>query len=154
MNLDAVGVKTGTRGEIVIDEFQRTTNGRIWAAGDVAGGPQFVYVAAAQVTLAADNALAGVGRTLDYTALPRVIFTSPAIAAVGLTDAQVTEAGMRCDCRTLPLEYVPRVLANRDTRGRVKLVTDADTGRVLGVHVITDSAGMTVDQLARAWART
>ncbi|MEU9426255.1 mercury(II) reductase [Streptomyces sp. NPDC048342] len=165
LNLDAVGVKTGPRGEIIVDEYLRTTAERIWAAGDVAGGPQFVYVAAAQGTLVVDNALAGAGRTLDYTALPRVTFTSPAIAAVGMTDAQVAEAGIRCDCRTLPLEYVPRALANRDTRGLVKLVANADTGRVLGVHVIADgagdlitaatyaiTAGLTVDQLAHAWA--
>ncbi|MDI3389126.1 mercury(II) reductase [Streptomyces sp. B-S-A8] len=165
LNLDAVGVKTGIRGEVVVDEYQRTTNERIWAAGDVAGGPQFVYVAAAQGTLAADNALTGTERTLDYTALPRVTFTSPAIAAVGMTDAESAEAGIRCDCRALPLEFVPRALANRDTRGLVKLVAEAGTGRVLGVHVIADgagdlitaatyaiSAGMTVDQLAHTWA--
>ncbi|MCP3757047.1 mercury(II) reductase [Streptomyces sp. TBY4] len=164
LNLDTVGVKTGARGEVVVDDYLRTSNERIWAAGDVAGGPQFVYVAAAQGSLAADNALAGAGRTLDYTALPRVTFTSPAIAAVGMTDAQVAEAGIRCDYRTLPLQYVPRALANRDTRGLVKLVADADTGRVLGVHVIADgageiitaatyaiTAGMTVAQLAHAW---
>lgn len=164
LNLDAVGVNTGTRGEVVVDDHQRTTNERIWAAGDVAGGPQFVYVAAAQGTLVTDNALTGAGRTLDYTALPRVTFTSPAIAAVGMTDAQVAEAGLRRDCQVLSLEYVPRALANRDTRGLVKLVANADTGRVLGVHVIADGAGdiitaatyavsaaMTVDQLAHTW---
>ncbi|MFF4500415.1 mercury(II) reductase [Streptomyces sp. NPDC001401] len=165
LNLDAVGVKTGERGEVVVDDYQRTTNARIWAAGDVAGGPQFVYVAAAQGTLAAGNALTDAGRTLDYTALPRVTFTSPAIAAVGLTDAQAAEAGLPCDCRVLPLEYVPRALVNRDTRGLVKLVAHAETGRVLGVHVVADgagdivtaatyaiTAGMTVDQLAHTWA--
>ncbi|WP_033309259.1 mercury(II) reductase [Streptomyces iakyrus] len=165
LNLDAVGVKTGTRGEVVVDDHQRTTNERIWAAGDVAGGPQFVYVAAAQGTLVADNAFTGAGRTLDYTALPRVTFTSPAIAAVGMTDAQVADAGIHCDCRTLPLEHVPRALANRDTRGLVKLVAERGTGRVLGVHVIADgagdlitaatyaiTAGLTVEQLAQTWA--
>ncbi|WP_209695894.1 mercury(II) reductase [Kribbella aluminosa] len=165
LNLDAVGVKTGSRGEVVVDEFQRTTNDRIWAAGDVAGGPQFVYVAAAQGTLAADNALGAAERTLDYATVPRVTFTSPAIAAVGMTDAQVVDAGIRCDCRTLPLQYVPRALANRDTRGLVKIVAEAGTGRLLGVHVIADGAGdiitaatyalkaqMTVDQLAHTWA--
>lgn len=165
LNLDAVGVKTGERGEVVVDEFQRTTNERIWAAGDVAGGPQFVYVAAAQGTLVADNALAGAERTLDYAALPRVTFTSPAIAAVGMTDAQVAAAGLPCDCRTLSLEYVPRAMVNRDTRGLVKLVANAETGQVLGVHAIADgagdiitaatyaiSAGMTVDQVAHTWA--
>ncbi|MGH3312720.1 MAG: mercury(II) reductase [Streptomyces sp.] len=165
LGLEAVGVKTGPRGEVVVDDYLRTTNERIWAAGDVAGGPQLVYVAAAQGTLVSDNALGGTERTLDYAALPRVTFTSPAIASAGMTDAQAAEAGLPCDCRVLPLEYVPRALANRDTRGLVKLVTDARTGRVLGVHVIADAAGeiitaatytltaaMTVDQLAHTWA--
>ncbi|MGW0732017.1 mercury(II) reductase [Streptomyces sp. NPDC002851] len=165
LGLERVGVRTGPRGEVVVDEYLRTSNPRIWAAGDVTGGPQFVYVAAAHGTLAADNALADAGRTLDYTALPRVTFTSPAIAAVGMTDAQAIESGLRCDCRTLDLAYVPRALANRDTRGLIKLVAEAGTGRLLGVHAVAEgagdlitaatyaiTAGLTVEQLARTWA--
>jgi mercuric reductase len=167
LNLDAVGVKTGPRGEVLVDEHLRTANPRIWAAGDVTGGPQFVYVAAAHGTLVADNALSAPGttpRTLDYTALPRVTFTSPAIAAVGLTDAEVAEAGLPCDCRVLDLEFVPRALVERDTRGLVKLVANADTGKILGVHALAEGAGelitaavyaigagLTVDQLAHTW---
>lgn len=165
LNLEAVGVKTGLRGEIIVDEYLRTGNERIWAAGDVTGGPQFVYVAAAQGTLVADNALSGAERTLDYTALPRVIFTSPAIASVGMTDTRAVDAGIQCDCRVLPLAYVTRAVVNRDTRGLVKLVAEAGTGRLLGVHVLAENAGdiitaatyaltagMTVDQLAHTWA--
>ncbi len=118
-----------------------------------------------RTALVADNALDGAERTLDYTALPRVTFTSPAIAAVGMTDAQVVGAGIRCDCRTLPLEYAPRALVNRDTRGLVKIVAEAGSGRLLGVHVVADgagdvitaatyaiTAGLTVEQLAHTWA--
>jgi mercuric reductase len=163
--LDAVGVQTGPRGEIVVDEQLRTDNPRIFAAGDVTGAPQFVYVAAAHGTVVADNALDDAGRSVDYTNLPRVTFTSPAIASVGLTDAQAVAAGYRCDCRVLPLDYVPRAIVNRDTRGIVKLVADADTGRVLGVHAAAEAAGelaaagvyvlsvgLTVDQLAHMWS--
>ncbi|TAM83694.1 MAG: mercuric reductase, partial [Jatrophihabitans sp.] len=92
LNLDAVDVKVGEGGEIVVDDQLRTSNPRIWAAGDVTGAPQFVYVAAAQGSVVADNALARADRTLDYTALPRVTFTNPAIASVGMTDAQVVAA--------------------------------------------------------------
>src|SRR5207244_1897230 len=141
LNLDAVDVKTGARGEVVVDDQLRTSNRRIWAAGDVTGAPQFVYVAAAQGSLAVDNALSDAGRTLDYTALPRVTFTSPQVASVGLTDAQVITAGLRCDCRILPLEYVPRALVNRDTRGLIKIVAEAGTGRLLGVHALAEGAG-------------
>lgn len=165
LGLDAVGVATDGRGAAVTDAYQRTDNPRIWAAGDVAGGPQFVYVAAAQGTLVADNAFGHEKRTLDYTTVPRVTFTSRAIAAVGLTDAEASDAGLRTEFRVLGGESVPRALVNRDTRGLVKLVAEAGTGRVLGIHAIADSAGdlitaaayviaagMTVDQLARAWA--
>jgi len=164
LNLDVVGVKTGERGEVVVDQYLRTTNERIWAAGDVTGGQQFVYVAAAQGGLVADNALSGAQRTLDDRALPRVIFTSPAIAAVGLTEAQAIASGLRCDCRVLPLAQVPRALANRDTRGLVKIVAEAGTGRLLGVHAVADgagelitaagyaiTAGLTIEQLAHTW---
>lgn len=165
LSLDAVGVKTGERGEVVVDEYLRTTNERIWAAGDVTGHPQFVYVAGAQGALVADNAFDHARHTLDYRHLPRVTFTSPAIASVGLTDTQAMEAGIACECRVLPLEYVPRALANRDTRGLVKLVAERDTGRLLGAHVVADGAGdliatavlaldaqLTVQQLAAAWS--
>jgi mercuric reductase len=164
LNLGAVGAKTGDWGEVAVDDQLRTNNPRVWAAGDVTGGPQFVYVAAAQGALAVGNALAGTGRTLDYAALPRVTFTSPAIASAGMTDAQAAAAGIACDCRVLPLEYVPRALVNRDTRGLVKIVAEAATSRLLGVHALAGgagelitaascalTAGMTVRQLADAW---
>jgi mercuric reductase len=165
LGLEAVGVKVGLRGEVVVDEQLRTDNPRIWAAGDGTGAPHFVYVAAAHGAIVADNALDQAGRTVDYAHLPRVTFTSPAIAAAGMTQAQAVAAGHRCDSRVLPLDYVPRALVNRDTQGMVKLVVDADTRRVLGVHAVAEAAGelaaagvyvlaagMTVDQLAGLWS--
>jgi mercuric reductase len=162
--LDAVGVMVGSRGEVIVDEHLRTTNPRIWAAGDVTGHPQYVYVAGAHGTLVADNALGGANRALDYRHLPRVIFTSPAIAAAGLTGTQAVAAGHTCECRVLPLEYVPRALVNRDTHGLIKLVADRQDGRLLGTHVIAEGAGeiiatavyalanqMTVGQMAELW---
>jgi mercuric reductase len=165
LDLDTVGVKTGRRGEVVVNEHLRTDNPRIWAAGDVTGAPQFVYVAAAHGTIAADNALHHAAHTVDYTNLPRITFTNPAIASVGLTDEQAVAAGYHCDCRVLPLDYVPRAIVNRDTRGIIKLVADADTGRLLGVHAAAEAAGelaaagiyvlsarMTIQQLANLWS--
>ncbi|SFQ71506.1 mercuric reductase [Amycolatopsis arida] len=164
LNLAAVGVKTGPRDAVVVDGHLRTGNPRIWAAGDVTGHPQLVYVAGAHGTLVVDNAFADARRVLDYHHLPRVTFTSPAIAAAGLTEAQAVERGHRCECRVLPLEHVPRALVNRDTLGLVKLVADRDTGRLLGAHTVADGAGemiatavyalahrMTVHQMAELW---
>jgi mercuric reductase len=165
LGLESAGVKTGAGGEIVTDEYQRTANRRIWAAGDVTGGPQFVYVAAAQGSAAAANALSDAGRAVDYTALPKVTFTSPAIATAGLSEAGLIGQGVACDCRVVPLEAVPRAVVAHDTRGVIKLVAEAGTGRVRGVHVAADGAGdvitaavyairsrMTVTDLADTWA--
>src|SRR6266540_841164 len=165
LNLEAVGVKLGDRGQVVVDEQLRTHNPRIWAAGDVTGAPQFVYVAAAHGTLVADNALDGAGRTLDDRHLPRVTFTSPQLAAVGLTDAQAARQGIACTCRVLPLAHVPRALVDHDTRGLVKIVAEQATGRVLGVSMVAHGAGdailaavyavklgMTTGELANTWA--
>jgi mercuric reductase len=123
-----------------------------------------VYVAAAHGGVVANNALADGDNAVDYCYLPRVTFTSPAIGAAGLTEQEAIAAGYRCDCRVLPLEFVPRALVNRDTRGLVKLVADADTGQLLGVHAVSDgagelaaagvfllAAGMTVTQVANQW---
>ncbi|MGV9194405.1 mercury(II) reductase [Microbacterium sp. MC2] len=141
LNLDAVGVETGERGEIVVNDTLATANPRIWAAGDITGHSEFVYVAANHGAIAVDNAFTGAARTVDYTHLPRVTFTSPAIGAVGMTEKEVLAAGYRCNCRVLPLEYVPRAIVNRDTRGFIKVVVDDDTGRILGLTAVAKDAG-------------
>ncbi len=165
LNLDAVGVKTGDRGEILVQNTLSSSNPRIWAAGDVTGHREFVYVASAHGTLAVENAFNNAGREVDYRHLPRVTFTSPALAAVGMTDKEANEAGIRCECRVLPLEYVPRALVNRDTRGFIKIVADNSTGRIVGITAVGKEAGdlaaagvyileagMTVDQVANLWS--
>jgi len=165
LGLEAAGVERDERGGLVLDPGLRTTNPRVFAAGDVTGAPQFVYVAAAQGALAADNALAGAGRRMDDTALPRVTFTDPAIAAVGLTEAEATNAGHRVEVRVLDLAEVPRAIVAGDTRGLVKLVAERETGRLLGVHMLANGAGdviqaavyavrfgLTVRDLAGTWA--
>ncbi|WP_098054179.1 mercury(II) reductase [Kocuria marina] len=163
LNLDAVGVKTGDSGEVVVSDRLRSSNPRIWAAGDVTGHPEFVYVAAHHGTLVAENAFADADRAVDYSRLPRVTFTGPAIGAVGMTEKEVLAAGIRCDCRVLPLHHVPRALVNRDTRGFIKIVVNADTNEILGLTAVAKDAGelaaagvhvlgKTVAEIADAWA--
>ncbi len=162
LNLEAAGVEVGPRGEVKIDRYGRTSNPRIYAAGDCADLPQFVYVAAHSGTVAAENALRGPVRPLDLEALPRVTFTDPQVAAAGLTEAQAREQGLAVKTSVLPLEHVPRALAARETRGLIKLVAEAESGRLLGAHLLAPEAGeaiqtavlairagMTVDELAR-----
>ncbi|KRF29272.1 mercuric reductase [Phycicoccus sp. Soil802] len=161
--LEKAGVNTDDRGFVVTDSQQRSSNPKVYAAGDVTGAPQFVYVAAATGKVAAHNAL-GRDEQVDYTGLPSVTFTRPQLASAGLTEQQALDQGIDCSCRVLDLADVPRALVNHDTRGVVKVVADAQTSRVVGVHALADSAGemmlaatyaikagFTTDQLADTW---
>lgn len=139
--LEKAGVKVGSRGEVVVDDHLRTSNPQIFAAGDVTLGPQFVYVAAYEGAVAADNALGVAARKVDLRFVPAVTFTSPAIATVGLTERAAKASGYEVKTSVLPLEAVPRALVNRETAGVFKLVADAATGRLLGAHVVAENAG-------------
>lgn len=169
LDLPAAGVDVDERGFVVADEAQRTSNPRVYAAGDVSGAPQYVYAAAAGGRVAARNALTedwcAPPARVDYTGLPAVVFTRPQLASAGLTEEEALARGHACACRVLDLSDVPRVLVQHDTRGVVKLVADAETGKVLGVHALADGAGeimlaatyaikagMSVDDLADTWA--
>ncbi len=164
LGLHAVGVRVGSRGEVIVDDELRTTNARMFAAGDVTGHPQFVYVAGLHGGIVAENALSGAHRRVDYRTLPRVTFTSPQIASVGMTDEEAVRSGVACECRVLSLANVPRAIVNRDTRGVAKIVAEHGTGRVLGIHLLADGAAdailagvyaleanFTVEQLATVW---
>ena len=141
LGLESAGVALDARGAIVVDEYLRTTNEHVYAAGDVSGAPQFVYVAAYEGALAAENALDGAGRRVDLSALPRVTFTSPQVAAVGLTEQQAREAAYAVKTSVLSLEHVPRAIVNGETGGVIKLVADAESDRLLGAHVLAEHAG-------------
>ncbi|MEK6610976.1 MAG: mercuric reductase, partial [Gemmatimonadota bacterium] len=112
--------------------------------------PMFVYVAAYGGSVAAENALGGNVRHYDLTGLPKVTFTDPAVASVGLTEDQARAAGIEPLVSKLPLEHVPRALAARDTRGFVKLVADAATRKIVGAHILATEAGEMITEPALA----
>jgi mercuric reductase len=141
LGLEEASVPLGPKREIVVNEFLETASPDIYAAGDVIGEPMFVYVAAYAGTLAAENALNGNKRRYDPSALPRVTFTDPAVASVGLTEDQARAQGVEPLTSKLPLEHVARALVARDTRGLVKLVADAATQKIIGAHIIAAEAG-------------
>ena len=139
--LEAAGVTLGDKGEIVVNEYLQTANPDVYAAGDVTGEPMYVYVAAYAGSLAAQNALTANAERYDLRAVPRVTFTDPAVASVGLTEEKARAQGSETLTSVLPLEHVARSLAARDTRGFIKLVADAKTRRILGAHILAPEAG-------------
>ena len=155
-NTDGLGLKAAGidvdehRGAIVVDAGMRTANGRVYAAGDVTGPPMLVYIAAAEGKRAAENALLGQTQPLERSVIPAVVFTDPQVATVGLTEAQARAQGIAVKTAILPLSYVPRALAARDTRGLVKLVADASTGHLVGAHVLAAEAGEVIQTATMA----
>lgn len=141
LNLSAAGVETGKNNEILINDFGQTSNEKIYAAGDVTLGPQFVYVAAYEGGIITDNAIGGLNKKIDLSVVPAVTFTNPTVATVGLTEEQAKEKGYDVKTSVLPLDAVPRAIVNRETTGVFKLVADAETLKVLGVHIVSENAG-------------
>ncbi|MFZ5623784.1 MAG: mercury(II) reductase, partial [Gemmatimonadota bacterium] len=154
LGLEAAGVATDRRGFIMTDEFMRTSHPAIYAAGDVAGGPGFVYVAALQGGIAAQAALADqTGEApipIDLTATPRVTFTDPQVAAVGLTEAEARAAGYDPKVTTLPVAALPRAAVSYRQQGLIKLVADAASDRLLGAHLVAPNAGDVIGEAALA----
>ncbi|HWP02564.1 MAG TPA: mercury(II) reductase [Gemmatimonadaceae bacterium] len=150
LGLEEAGVALGSKGEIMVDEYLQTSIPAVYAAGDVIGDPMFVYVAAYAGALAAENALSGNSRRYDVSVLPRVTFTDPAVASVGLSEDAGRAAGIEVMASTLPLSQLPRARAAHDVRGFVKLVADARSRRLIGAHILAPEAGEMVTEAVLA----
>ncbi|ESW73232.1 bifunctional organomercurial lyase/mercury(II) reductase MerBA [Mesorhizobium sp. C277A] len=161
LDLTDNGVAVAANGGIAVDDHMRTTRPGTYAAGDVTGHDQFVYMAAYGAKLAAKNALNGDSLRYDNAAMPAVVFSDPQVASVGLTEAAARAAGHDVRVSKIALDQVPRALAARDTRGLIKLVAETGTGRLLGAHILAPegadsiqtavlaiTCGLTVQQLA------
>ncbi|PSQ21547.1 mercury(II) reductase [Halobacteriales archaeon QS_9_67_17] len=140
IGLDAVGVETNDDGAIRVDEQFQTTNPDVYAAGDVIGEPELETVAAKEGNHAVKNAFADEDATIDYDAVPSVVFTSPEVAAVGTTELEYVDEHGTCSCRTVQMEDVPRAKAVENTRGLVQVVKHHETDEIVGVHMVGSRA--------------
>ena len=150
LGLEEAGITLLANGGIKVDDRMRTSRSGIYAAGDVTGRDQFVYMAAYGARIAAENALNGDGRRYDASAMPAVVFCDPQVASAGLTEAAARELGHDVKTSVLPLDAVPRALAARDTRGLIKLVADAKTDRLLGGHILAPEGADSIQTMVMA----
>nr|WP_205808796.1 FAD-dependent oxidoreductase [Micromonospora sp. HNM0581] len=153
LGLTAAGVRCDDRGNVVVDGRLRTSNRRIFAAGDVTGTLRFTHVAGVQGSYAATNALLGLRRRVDYAAVPWVTFTDPEVAHVGATLAEARRRhGDRVHARQVAHEHVDRAVTDGRTDGFTHLVTGPG-GRLLGATVVSPRAGESIAELAAAIRR-
>ena len=134
LGLDTVGVSTGKRGEIIVNDRMETTVPGIYGVGDITGKILLAHVASHQGLVAVENAL-GNSETMDYTTVPSGIFTMPEVGSVGLREHEVREKGIKYRVGRFPYRALGKAHAMGEITGLVKIIADEASDKVLGVHI-------------------
>lgn len=140
LGLEQVGVTLDSRKRIVVDDYFMTNVPGIYAIGDVIAGPMLAHKAEDEGVAVAEI-LAGHAGHVNYDVIPSVIYTAPEVATVGKTEEELKAAGVAYNVGKFPFTANGRAKVNRTTDGFVKVLADATTDRVLGVHIIGPHAG-------------
>ena len=167
IGLEELGVEITDRGIVVVDDYLRTANPKIWAVGDCIGGLQLAHLASAEGGRAVENALTGHLMPMDRTVVPSCIYTHPEIATVGLNADAAKEAGYEVKLGQARFLGSGKALGEGEPDGYAQVVTDAKTGlllgaTIMGVHAVemiheigvAISDGLTVTSWARSSTRT
>jgi dihydrolipoamide dehydrogenase len=148
LGLEAVGVKI-EKGFVVVDRRMRTNVPGIYAIGDVAGQPMLAHKATKEAEVVAE-VIAGRKSEMDVRTIPAVIFTDPEIASAGITAEEAEKQGRKVKLGKFPFAALGRAIANADTDGFVKVVLDAESTEILGIHVVGNGAGDMIAEAALA----
>ncbi len=149
LGLDAVGVKTDAKGRVVVDAHYASNVAGIYAIGDVIAGPMLAHKAEDEGVAVAEI-LAGQAGHVNYDAVPNVVYTFPEIASVGKSEEELKDAGVAYTIGKFPFTANGRAKVNLTTDGFVKILADAKTDRVLGVHILGADAGNMIAEAAVA----
>ena len=149
LGLETVGIATDKRGWIPVDEHFRTSAAGVYAIGDCIPGPMLAHKAEEDGVACVEGMKTGYSH-VDYDLVPAVVFTHPEIGAVGKTEEQLVAAGTAFKKGVFPFRANGRARTINDTTGKVKVLADAATDRVLGVHIIGPAAGDLIGEAAAA----
>jgi dihydrolipoamide dehydrogenase len=149
LGLDKAGVKIDNRGRVVTDDHYRTNISGIWAIGDVREGPMLAHKAEDEAVACAEN-IAGKAGHVNYGVIPAVVYTYPEVATVGASEEELKAAGIEYKVGKFPFTANARAKVNATTDGFVKVLADAKTDRVLGVHMIGPDVGNMIGEAAVA----
>jgi dihydrolipoamide dehydrogenase len=151
LGLDKLGVALSERGQILVDEDFETNIEGIFAIGDVIEGPMLAHKAE-EDGVAAVEIMAGMAGHVDYDHVPGIVYTSPEVATLGMTEEALKDAGIEYNKGSFPFLANSRAKATGNTDGFVKMLACAKTDKVLGVHIIGHEAGTLIHECATAMA--
>jgi mercuric reductase len=150
LGLHNIGLLLDKGGHVLVNEKMETNLANVYAVGDVANTPAFVYTAAFEGKIAVENAFSGANNKADYSSLPWVVFTDPQVAGVGLDEAQAQAQNIPFEVSKLELSHIPRAIAANDTRGFIKLIRNTETDKLIGARVVAPEGGELIQQLSMA----
>ncbi|KAI9676958.1 MAG: dihydrolipoamide dehydrogenase precursor [Caeruleum heppii] len=140
LGLENIGLETDNKGRLVIDHEYRTKHPHIRVIGDCTFGPMLAHKAEEEAVAAVEYLSKGYGH-VNYNAIPSVMYTHPEVAWVGQNEAELKAAGTKYKVGTFPFSANSRAKTNLDTEGLVKFIADAETDRILGIHIVGPNAG-------------
>lgn len=140
LNLEAAGIKTGKRGDILINDYLQTTNSKVYAIGDVNGKAMFAHAAKRETKIAIENALHYKKEKMGFDLMPWAMFSDPPISGIGLNEAQAKEKGFRTGILKADFSRAGRATVNGDTRGFVKVIYNKFNKKILGCFIIGPNA--------------
>jgi dihydrolipoamide dehydrogenase len=149
LGLEDVGVAKDNRGRVVVDAHYATNVPGIYAIGDVIAGPMLAHKAEDEGVAAAET-IAGQAGHVNYDVIPNVVYTFPELASVGKSEEELKDAGIAYNVGKFPFTANGRAKVNLQTEGFVKILADAKTDRVLGVHILGPDAGNMIAEAAVA----
>lgn len=149
IGLDAAGIKTDKRGFIEVDDHLQTSAAGVFAIGDCIGGAMLAHKASEEGVACVERIVTGHGH-VNYEAIPAIVYTHPEIAMVGQTEEQLKEAGVKYRKGVCPFGANGRARAIGEVDGKIKVIADAETDRIIGVHAIGARAGDLIAEAAIA----
>ena len=152
LNLDAAGVKLDENGRVQVDEFQKTSNDKVYAIGDLVRGSALAHKAMEEGVVAAESASGADTHPVDLDLVPGATFCHPQVASVGLTEAQAKEKGLDIKTGKLKLGGVGAGTVYDDKDGMVKLVVDKEYGEIVGAHIVGNRACDMIAELVAVMA--
>jgi dihydrolipoamide dehydrogenase len=146
LGLETCGIQTDKAGRVVIDQHYKTAAAGIWAVGDIVTGPMLAHKAEDE-GMAAVELMAGQAGHVNYEAIPNVVYTWPELASVGASEEELQAKGVQYKTGTFPFMANGRAKAMEETEGSVKILADARTDRILGVHIVGPRASDMIAEL-------